>query len=81
MNPQERYLFILNSAMQIRLDRQKQYGDGWINNSDDELINIVDLKLQRLKYLLKENKDKQLIEDNIIDIINYLSFIGAKRLE
>ena len=73
----------LDRVIKVRLERKKQYGDGWKFTEDWELLGICNQKLSRLKDIIL-NKRKQFYEteiDTLIDLTNYSLFLLQNKLD
>lgn len=66
------YLDTLQRAIDIKLDRQKLYGDGWVEASTNVLIDNALYKIHRAK----NNKDIDKVLDDILEVLEELENKG-----
>lgn len=69
------YLEAIDKILKIRADRKKVYGDSFLNDSIESLLNVIDGKRNRYNVIEKSKTNFHKLEDQIIDIINYYLFI------
>ena len=67
-------------AQNIRYKRRKNYGDAFMQDSDEFLIAQLENKLARLKANIGKSDGEESVVDSAADMINYSAFILAKRL-
>lgn len=77
--PQEKLQDIINEVIELRKQRQKAYGDRWIElEFEGHSWHVID-KANRLKYMLiNGNNDYEKAEDTLKDLINYAMFALVK---
>ncbi|MBM3412548.1 MAG: DUF1599 domain-containing protein [Bacteroidetes bacterium] len=67
----------VNTAKQLMLDKNHDYGEAWREMSQESFVDLILVKLQRIKQILA-NDGKTLISEgidaNYLDIINYAVF-------
>lgn len=63
---------IFQKAKEIMLKKDHDYNGAWRTMSQSEIIDEINVKIQRMKSVLEINKEVSL--DNIYDIINYCAF-------
>lgn len=72
------YLKELREVLAIRINRRPIYGDSFLIESTDSLLNIIDGKRRRFENIfLKQSKskaDKDKIIDELRDVVNYYIF-------
>ncbi len=79
-------LFDNNSAIakNVMLDKNHDYGEAWRNMSEESFVDLILMKLQRIRQILT-NQGKTLISEgidaNYVDIINYAVFALILREE
>lgn len=79
----------LKDVLRIRDERQRIYGDDWMDMKEYELLAMLKVKLRRLEHFVIERKSEQVYEgkvDTIIDTVNYSLFmlqniINERKLE
>lgn len=73
------YLDVLEKVLNIRKERRSIYGDCFLSEKFDSILNIIDGKRRRCDSILqkkeKSDLDKAKIEDELLDIINYYIFL------
>ena len=81
--PNTGYEQALKKVIDIRLQRQKIYGDDWRDSEYWELMAFIKSKAQRLKHLVIDNKSQsyEKIEDTLVDLINYSLFMLELKIE
>jgi len=70
------YIDALKNAIDIRLNRQKLYGDGFLDAKDRFFMVMLEEKIARATYIFdnpeKRNEDNyEKIEDTLLDLVNY----------
>ncbi len=68
------YEAALERARQIKLDRDKLYGESWFNTTLDYLVTAAQHKLARVQRT--EGDGKRV--DDLLDAINYTAFAVAR---
>ncbi|MBM3413742.1 MAG: DUF1599 domain-containing protein [Bacteroidetes bacterium] len=67
----------VNTAKHLMLDKNHDYGEAWREMSQESFVDLILVKLQRIKQILA-NDGKTLISEgidaNYLDIINYAVF-------
>lgn len=71
------YDFEINQAKTLMLNKNHDYGEAWRDMSQESFVDLILMKLQRIKQILS-NDGKTLISEgidaNYLDIINYAVF-------
>ena len=74
----------LNAAKSLMLNKNHDYGEAWRNMQVESLVDLILMKLQRVKQIIT-NKGKTLISEgidaNYFDIINYAVFALIRQRE
>lgn len=67
----------VNTAKKLMLDKNHDYGEAWREMSQESFVDLILVKLQRIKQILA-NDGRTLISEgidaNYLDIINYAVF-------
>ncbi len=71
------YDFEINQAKTLMLNKNHDYGEAWRDMSQESFVDLILMKLQRIKQILS-NDGRTLISEgidaNYLDIINYAVF-------
>ena len=71
------YEFEINKAKSLMLNKNHDYGEAWRDMSQESFVDLILMKLQRIKQILA-NDGKTIISEgidaNYLDIINYAVF-------
>ena len=74
----------LNAAKSLMLNKNHDYGEAWRNMQVESLVDLILMKLQRVKQIIT-NKGKTLISEgidaNYFDMINYAVFALIRQRE
>ncbi|MDI9357447.1 MAG: DUF1599 domain-containing protein [Phycisphaerales bacterium] len=73
----ELYDRAVKKAKDIFVKKNHDYGEAWRSMSQESFIDLMLVKITRLKQILKQDKtttQKELLSDNFIDILNYAIF-------
>lgn len=63
---------IFQKAKDIMIQKNHDYGEAWRTMSQAEIIDEINVKIQRMKSVLEIKKEVS--ADNVYDIINYCAF-------
>ena len=63
---------IFKKAKEIMLKKDHDYGSAWRTMAQEEIIDEINVKIQRMKSVLAIQK--QVSIDNVYDVINYCAF-------
>jgi hypothetical protein len=63
---------IFQKAKEIMLKKDHDYGGAWRKMSQDEIVDEINVKIQRMKSVIAINNEVSI--DNVYDIINYCAF-------
>ena len=76
------YVHALEAVLKTRLERKKLYGNSWMNDTDEMLLQMIKQKLGRFEAL-KDNTTSdayEKVEDTLVDLVNYALFLLQNRI-
>ncbi|HUS48844.1 MAG TPA: nucleotide modification associated domain-containing protein [Candidatus Paceibacterota bacterium] len=73
----------LNMVLEVRADRQKQYGDNWRTMDEIQFLGLMKNKIMRLEtmFLTKRPMHYENKKDALIDLVNYALFYLQLEIE
>jgi len=87
VSPQRRFEDKINEILALRNERQKLYGDRWIEDSVDEHFAALTMKFKRAQHLLarrlaglqETREDYESLDDTLKDLCVYALFLLCKK--